>query len=95
MKTAVAALVFALLCPLTLHAEGKVTYSGIPCQWSCTHKVNDPVGLKKTDPAETQEDRRIMASQPPADSPGVIERGDGKLLLGLLPVADRHADQKR
>lgn len=81
MKIAAIAILLVVFCPLGLHAEGKITYSGIPCQWSCAHKVSDTVGLVPDDPAAAREDRRIMASRSPADFPGVIERGDGRLLL--------------
>lgn len=78
MKTIVITILLTLLCPLTLHAEGKITYSGVPCKWTCSHDTTDEVGPKKSDPAETREDRKIMCQ---AAGAGWVERGDGRLLL--------------
>ena len=78
MKTAIIAALLILSFPLTLHAEGKVTYSGVPCKWTCSHEATDEVGPKKSDPVETREDRRIMRQ---TGTTGLIERGDGRLLL--------------
>lgn len=78
MKITVIIALLTLISPLTLHAEGKINYSGIPCKWTCTHDATDEVGPKKADPAETREDRRIMRQ---AVHTGWVERGDGRLLL--------------
>ena len=86
MKIIIITALCALCYPLTLHAAGAITYSGIPCRWTCAHEVNDSVGPKKDDPVAAQKDRRIMrqvsrASFPTGPSAVYIERGDGRLLL--------------
>ncbi len=85
MKTFITiGLLICLVYPHNLYAEGKISYSGIPCKWSCSHESVDEVGPQKDDPVAARKDRQIMAEATrysPERLSAIIERGDGRLLL--------------
>ena len=89
MKIAVLLAMCVLFCPVTLRAQGKISYSGIPCKWACTHETIDDIRPQRDDEHAARQDRelqrRLVNSVPfPAAVPGAacfVDRVDGRLLL--------------
>lgn len=78
-----------LLLPAVAQAGGKISYSGIPCKWSCTHETVDDVGPQRDDPIAARQDHALQRRVVnygflPGKTSGTacfLKRNDGRLFL--------------